>query len=138
MYQFPCSPKEEIDGLPYCLRLFDKIRLHHAGKLHPDYHENLGKGFDLWTCQFLGVSYEELSEQIIANSNDEEVLQWAREHGAKRSDLEKTWWLAYMYKRGYRDEMSERLQMRKQEAGIGDRADIVTFFDYIDTDEERM
>ena len=37
------SPREEVDGLVYFGRMVDKIRLEQAGKLPPDYQENLGK-----------------------------------------------------------------------------------------------
>ena len=39
--------------------------------------------------------------------------------------------------RGWNDEATERLAMRKRESGIPDRADIQTLFDYIDLDEGR-
>ncbi len=42
-----------------------------------------------------------------------------------------------MAKRGFRDDMTERLIWRKEEAGAADRDDIQTFFDYIDFDEGR-
>ena len=43
---YPRSPREVMAGWTYLPRFVDKIRLHLAGKLHPDYQENLGKGFD--------------------------------------------------------------------------------------------
>jgi len=43
---YPRSPRETLCGWTHLPRYIDKIRLHLAGKLHPDYHENLGKGFD--------------------------------------------------------------------------------------------
>ena len=39
--------------------------------------------------------------------------------------------------RGWNDEATERLAMRKGESGIPGRADIQTLFDYIDFDEGR-
>ncbi len=42
-----------------------------------------------------------------------------------------------MRKRGWNDEVSETLTRRKKEAGMGDRADIQTMFDFIDADEGR-
>jgi gluconokinase len=42
-----------------------------------------------------------------------------------------------MSKRGWHDEVSPRLVQRKAEAGLSDRADLETMFDYIDMDEGR-
>ena len=43
---YPRSPRETMDGWPHLPRYVDKIRLHLAGRLHPDYQPNFGKGFD--------------------------------------------------------------------------------------------
>src|SRR5262245_45913250 len=43
---YPRSPRETLCGWIHLPRYIDKIRLHLAGKLHADYRENLGKGFD--------------------------------------------------------------------------------------------
>jgi hypothetical protein len=42
-----------------------------------------------------------------------------------------------MRKRGWNDEASSRLVMRKKESGLENRDDVQTFFDYIDADEEK-
>lgn len=135
--RYPRSPKDEIDGLIYFPRMCDKIRLHHTGELPEDYHANLGGGMDHWTCEFLGIDYGGLAEQVRAGASDEMALNWTRRHGVKRSDLEFTWWTAYMRTRGFRDDLAERLVERKQASGFGDRDDIQTFMDYIDADEGR-
>ena len=135
--KFPCSPKLETDGVLYFPRLCDKIRLHAAGELHPDYHANLGSGMDLWTCQFLGVDYAALSEVVRNGASDAEALAWARSHGTTRPAYEAAWWRAYMTTRGFRDDLSIRLGERKVESGFADRFDIQTFMDYIDADERR-
>jgi hypothetical protein len=133
----PRSPYDELDGLVYFPRLCDKIRLHHHGQLPADYHGNLGIGMDLWTCQFLGVKYEELAEQVRAGASDEMALAWAKRNGIKRPEEERVWWNAYMKTRGFRDDLAERLADRIKESGLEDRQDIVTFMDYIDADEGR-
>jgi hypothetical protein len=43
-----------------------------------------------------------------------------------------------MVKRGWSDELSERLAGRKKESGFENREDIQTMFHYIDADEGRM
>lgn len=136
-HQTPISPREEIEGMLYFPRLCDKVRLHAEGKLENDYIENLGGGMDLWTCQFLGVNYTDLRDQILAGSTDEQALTWARENGSTRDENELAWWNQYMQSRGYRDDMADRLAFRKEEAGWQDKSAIVTFFDFIDFDEGR-
>ena len=136
-YQTPRSARDEIEGIVYLPRLFDKVRLNHGGKLHPEFQTNLGIGMDLWTCQFLGVDYHELKAQVLAGATDEQALTWAREHGITRPDFEKAWFSAYIKTRGFRDDMSDRLAQRKKEDPKTDRDDIQTFMDYIEVDEGR-
>ena len=45
---YPRSPRETMCGWMHLPRYVDKIRLHLAGKLHKDYQDNFGKGFDGW------------------------------------------------------------------------------------------
>ena len=127
----------ELDGLPYFPRMCDKIRLHAEGTLHSDLHANLGRAMDLWTCQFLGVDYEGLKQQVLAGADDAKTLEWARENGVSRTDPERDWWIAFMTTVGFRDHITGKLQERKRESGLEDRDDIVTMFDYIDADESR-
>lgn len=137
-YTVPRSPRDEIEGLVYFRRLCDKVRLHVAGKLDPGYHPNLGKAMDQWSCEFFGVDYGALAEQIQGGASDEEALAWCREHGLARTEQEVDWWNSYMRNRGFRDDFSERLVFRKEEAGFQDRDEILSFFDFIDADEGRL
>nr|WP_246418097.1 DUF5069 domain-containing protein [Haloferula luteola] len=134
----PCSPFLETDGVIYFPRLCDKIRRMAAGTLATDYHANLGSGMDLWTCQFLGVEYEDLKAFVLNGKTDEETLSWARENGIERPPYEAAWWRSYMLHRGSRDDLAERLATRKQESGFAHRDDIRSFMDYIDADEGRL
>ena len=136
--QIPCSPLLETDGIIYFPRLCDKVRLMGKGTLHPDFHANLGAGYDRWTCEFLGVSYDDLKTQILSGATDQEALAWARQNGNPRTEVETTWWLAYMKTRGFRDDLAQRLAERKKEAPHTDRDDILTFMDYIEADEGRL
>jgi len=137
-FQAPRSPRDEIEGIVHFPRLCDKVRLQAAGKLGPDYRANLGCAMDLWTCQFLGVEYAALADQVRGGASDVEALAWAREHGTARPAHEFAWWSAFMRTRGFRDDLAERLVVRKAESGLKDRADVVTFFDYMDADEGRI
>jgi len=131
------SPREEVEGLVYFGRMVDKLRLEQAGKLPADYRENLGKGFDAACCDFLGVSYEKLRDRVRQGGTDRELLGWCLSRGRKRDLHERAVWNAYLSKRGWRDDLSDRLIFRKKEAGWEARDGIQTFFDYIDADEGR-
>lgn len=131
------SPREEVEGLVYFGRMVDKIRLELAGKLPPDYRENLGKGFDGACCEFLGVPYTKLRDRVCEGGSDRELLEWCQGQGKKRDAADRAFWSAYLAKRGWRDDLSDRLAFRKQEAGWSGRGEIQTFFDYLDADEGR-
>ena len=131
------SPREKVEGLVYFGRMVDKIRLAEAGKLPSEYQENLGQGFDKACCDFLEVSYEVLRKRVQQGGSDAEILNWCGQEGRVRDGLERGIWNAYLEKRGWRDEMSDRLVFRKKEAGWEGRSQIQTFFDYIDADEGR-
>ncbi len=131
------SARDEIDGLVYFPRMLDKIRLMAANKLHPDLHQNLGKGMDQWTCQFFGIQYESLKQEVLSGATDEEILSWAKTQGVTRSEYELSWFNAYLKTRGFRDDLSDRLAERKKEQPHTNREDILTFMDYIEVDEGR-
>jgi len=131
------SPHIKTGGIVYFGRMLDKIRLHAAGTLPGEYHENLGSGFDGFCCQFLHLDYLALADRVRQGGTDEELLGWAFEKGRKPNDFEAMVWNEFMRKRGWNDEASDRLKMRKAESGFPEREDIQTFFDYIDLDEER-
>jgi len=132
------SPRDEVEGLVYFGRMVDKLRLELAGKLPKDYHENMGKGFDASCCEFLGVSYDKLRERVREGGSDRELLDWCQSQGKKREPHDRAVWNSYLAKRGWRDDLADRLVFRKKEAGWEGRAEIQTFFDYIDADEGRV
>lgn len=132
------SPSEKVGGLFYLGRMLDKIRLHAKGKLPPDYHANLGKGFDEKCANFLRINYDQLVEQVNRGRTDEEILQWCFDHGRTPDENDVHVWNEFMRKRGWNDEVSETLQRRKEEAGMMDRSDVQTVFQFIDADEGRL
>ena len=131
------GPREEVAGLVYFGRMVDKVRLERAGKLPEEYRANLGQAFDRACCEFLGVDYEKLRGGVGEGGTDEEILQWCEGEGRRRDAGERKIWSEYLSKRGWRDEMADRLIFRKKEAGWEGRGEIQTFFDYIDADEGR-
>ena len=139
MATFPLrSPSEKIGGLFYFGRMLDKIRVHAKGELPSDYHVNLGKGFDEKCVIFLQVNYDQLVERVKKGGTDEEILQWCFSVGRKPSESDVYVWNEFMRKRGWNDEISEMVERRKAEAGMSDRSDIQTSFQFIDADEGRL
>ena len=134
------SPADKVDGLVYFGRMVDKIRLHHAGRLPESHVPNLGIGFDERCVHFLRISYRALVDRVNNGKghSDEQLLNWALTEGRHPDDQEMMIWNEFMRKRGWKDEASELLATRKRENGLADRADIETFFQFIDADEGRF
>lgn len=135
------SPRDQVGGISVFGRIVDKIRLQaREGKLPPGYHLGFIEGkrtFDDRVCTLLGVSFEQLQERVLAGGSDEEVLNWCFEHGRRPDDEHIRLFNAFMLKRGWRDEASAGLEEQKAEAGLGQRDDIVTFFELMDVEEGR-
>ena len=107
-------------------------------ELPPDYHANLGKGFDEKCANFLRIDYDQLVERVKRGGRDEEILQWCFDNGRRPDEDDVYVWNEFMRKRGWNDEVSEILKRRKREAGMTDRSDIQTAFQFIDADEGRL
>ena len=136
---YPRSPRETMDGWIYLPRYIDKIRLHLAGKLHSDYTENFGKGFDGLWLKAAGVAHEQMIEVVKKSVTDGQVCDWVRQH-VKKSAAEKKALAEDILGRPKADnpEAVARLKMRKEEAGMSGRDDIRSFVDFIDADEKRI
>ena len=132
------SPYVKVARLVYFGRMIDKIRLHAQGKLPvDDYAGNLGKGFDLRCCTFLGIAYPEVRDRALATADSPEaLLAWVEEKAGRRSDDDVELWNSFMMKRGFRDEAATILAKRIAESGFEGKP-VLTMFDYIDFDEGR-
>ena len=106
------SPSEKLGGLFYFGRMLDKIRLHAKGELPPDYHTNLGKGFDEKCANFLRINYDQLVERVNRSGTDEEILHWCLENGRRPGETDIYVWNEFMRKRGWNDEVSQILERR--------------------------
>lgn len=131
------SPTVRIGGLVYFGRMVDKIRVHAKGELSDDYVPNLGKGFDAKCCAFLHLDYAGLTERVQQGASDDDLLAWAFSAGRQPNEAEIEMWNEFMRKFGWRDKASQILERRKREAGMTDRAEIETMFQFIDADEGR-
>ena len=126
-------------GWVYLPRFVDKIRLHLAGKLHPDYQNNLCKGFDGAWLKAAGLTGEHFINVVKNSITDGEVTDWVVVN-VKKSEAEKEAHRKATLNHGLQDdsELKARLKMRKEESGLAHRDDIQTFVDYIDADEKRI
>jgi hypothetical protein len=136
---YPRSPRETMAGWYWLPRYLDKIRLHLAGKLHSDYTENFGKGFDGFWLKAAGVTHEQMIEVVKNSPSDGQVCDWVRQN-VKKSDSEKAAvWQDIVSRPLASDAGScERFKKRKEQSGIAHRDEIKTFVDYIDADEKRI
>lgn len=138
MSTYPKSPKDAVAGMVWFPRMLDKIRLHGSGQLPADYHENLGQGMDKRCCAFLRVDYPALRERTLAGGTDEEILDWCYQTGRRLDESDLFVWKHFVTKFGWNDEVTQRLTEIKQNAGLAERADIVTIPDLLDLDEQRI
>jgi hypothetical protein len=136
---YPRSPREAMAGWSYLPRYVDKIRLHLAGQLHPDYQDNFGKGLDGKWLTAAGVTHEQMIEVVRNSITDGQVCDWVRAH-AKRTEAEQAAHRDSVlhYPRPDDAAMQARLKMRKEQSGFAHRDDILSFVDYIDADEKRI
>lgn len=136
---YPRSPREMMCGWIHLPRFIDKIRLHLAGKLHPDYQPNLGKGFDGQWLDAAGVKFDDFVEVVKDSITDGQVADWVRQH-VRKSESEKRAHAERMLAYPSADDLAgqARLRLRKEQAGIADRAEVRTFVDFIDADEKRL
>jgi hypothetical protein len=136
---YPRSSREVMDGWMHLPRYVDKIRLHLAGKLHPDYHANLGKGFDALWLKAAGVMHEQMIELVKKSFIDSQVCDWVRAN-VKKTAAEKRAHAEMMLNRPAADDAAaqERFKQRKHEFKLGHREDVRTFVDLNDADEKRF
>ena len=136
---YPRSPRETMTGWIYLPRYIDKIRLHLAGRLHPDYQPNFGKGFDGMWLTAAGVTHEQMIEVVQNSITDGEVCDWVRQN-VEASPAAKAAHREAMLNRPAPDDTAgqERVQQRKVEFGLAGRDDVKTFVDLIDADEKRL
>jgi gluconokinase len=136
------GPSETINGLVYFGRMLDKIRLAAAGKLPEGWQAARGtamkNSFDDRCCKFLGIDYATLeAETLKGDKSDEELLEWAFNHGRRPTEEEIEVWNGFMLKRGWRDAGTQRLNERLAEIGLPPGA-VQTMFEFIDLDEGRI
>lgn len=135
---YPRSPREIMAGWMHLPRFVDKIRLHLAGKLHPDYQPNFTKGFDAMWLQAAGLTPDTFIEVVRNSVTDGQVADWVRIH-VHKTDADKAVHREALLNYGRQnEEQRARLRLRKEESGLSHRDDIQTMVDLIDADEKRL
>jgi gluconokinase len=133
------SPTERVNGLVYFGRMLDKIRL--QDQLPEPWREMRGtpspNTFDARCCRFLGIEYKALEAETLKGGTDQELLEWAFRTGREPRADEIEMWNAFMTKRGWRDDATQRLHHRLAEIGLPPGT-VETMFEFIDLDEGRL
>jgi hypothetical protein len=136
---YPRSPRETMAGWHYLPRYIDKIRLSLAGKLHSDYTDNLGKGFDGMWLKAAGLTHEQFVEAVKKTVSDGEVCEWVHKNVKRTAAEKEAHWQDVLSRPLASDPAAvARFKMRKEQAGIAHRDDIQCFVDSIDADEKRI
>jgi len=136
---YPRSPRETMNGWMHLPRFIDKVRLHLAGKLHPDYQGNLCKGFDGLWLETAGVKAEDFINVVRNTLTDGQVCDWVRLNVRKPESVKAAHRERMLnYPKPDDAEMQARLKTRKEQAGLAHRDDVRTFVDFIDADEKRI
>lgn len=136
------SPFEKLAGCNHFARITDKIRLHLAGTLPPDYqmplfHERGVDGF--FMCHF-GLTKEELLAAVqVSNGDDTKMAAWF-ESRIDSNEQAKAAWNEFSENLGKPGQpMHETLAWAKKKWGFkSDDPNIDSVFKTIEWDEGRM
>ena len=132
------SPRETMDGWVHLPRYIDKIRLHLAGLLPPDYEELFGDQSDKHWLEAAGVTHEQMIDVVRGTITDGQVYDWVRTHVVRSDEVKaRTADAILRYPLPGDTAGRERFERRKREYGLADRDDVRTRADLIDADEKR-
>jgi hypothetical protein len=133
----PRSPYHKLGGYVHLPRLIDKARLARKGLLNGYNYKTVG--FDKHLLAFLKLDGDEFEEVANRFDEDEEVLKWVHQNGAKHPPEAIEYWNQEMISR-HPDTAAKRARFVHflREAGGENRQDIKTYFDLIEFDEGRL
>jgi hypothetical protein len=123
-------------GLLHLPRFLAKIRHHLAGTLPKSYQRNFTRGFDGFLCLHLGVKPEDVIA-AVHDARDEADLT-ARLRALFPANLHQPKWNRELVQKGQSEMGRETLESTKKKMGLTDRADLRSFADMIEFDEERI
>ena len=134
---FPRSPYERLGGYVHLPRLIDKAKLHRRGLLNGYNYKTVG--FDKHLLAFLKLDPDAFEEAVDRIDDDEGILAWIVEKGAKHSPEAIEEWNQAMISRSPDSPVKKaRFLHFLKEAGGADRKDVRTYFDLIEFDEGRL
>ena len=133
------SPREVMCGWPHLPRYIDKIRLHLAGQLPPEYEELFGEQSDRRWLEAAGLTHEQMVAVVRGTLTDGQVCEWVRVH-VVRTDEEKARAADAILRYPLPGDQAgrARFEARKRDYGLAAREDIQTRADLIDADEGRL
>jgi Domain of unknown function (DUF5069) len=133
----PRSPYEKLGGYVHLPRLIDKARLHRKGLLNGYNYKTVG--FDKHLLAFLEVDPDDFEEVANRHEDDDLVLAWVQQNGARHSSEAIEQWNEAMISR-HPDTAAKKARFLYflKEAGGEGRSDIKTYFDLIEFDEGRL
>ena len=132
----PRSPYDRLGGYVHLPRLIDKAKLHRKGLL--DGYNYKTVGFDKHLLAFLKLDPDAFEEAAHRLDDDDQILNWINERGAKHSPEEIERWNTAMISRHPDNAVKKaRFLHFLKEAGGEKRPDIRTYFDLIEFDEGR-
>ena len=130
----PRSPYDEVGGITFLPRSIDKMRALIAGTVGP---YNAKTGVSTGVFDLFGVTADEFEQIVKDNATDDAVLQALN---ARRTPTPEAIadWNRRAITRGPTDEAGwARHRKMLEDAGYGDRTDIVTTYDRLDLDDGR-
>lgn len=135
------SSHKKVGGIVFFGRTIDKRRLPHAGRLPADYNVGTAdRTFFVARCtKFLGVEYEAPAKRVVTEGGtDKALLEWGFRHGCCPRGEAIEVWNGFKTERGWNDVASSGLAECKCRCDFADRADILTWFDLSDVDENEV
>src|SRR5690606_21647223 len=129
LYDLP-SPylPHKATGLLHLPRFIAKIRKHLADELPKSYQRNFCRGFDGFLCAHLGINPKDVVAAVKEAGDDYGLLE-RKLAMLLPSDVQAAKWNREVVQRGMHGMAKERLQEVKEEMGIGNRDDLISFCD---------
>ena len=132
----PSPYQAHPNGLLHLPRFIAKIRKHLAGKLPQSYQRNFTKGFDGFLCLHLGIEPQDVIRMVRESITDDELA--SRMDEAFPKELKTYEWNRKLVQMGMSQMGREKLTEIKQDMGIAERNDLISFADVIEYDEGRI
>ncbi len=123
-------------GLLHLPRFLAKAKRAVRGELGKSYQRNYKKGFDRFLCLHLGIEPDQVEEIVRTSADDAEIDR--RLLAIFPADLRIAKWNRELVQKGMSEMGRQALADAKRKMGIEDRADLLSFADMIEFDEERI